>query len=246
MLIILVNIHQNKWYLYENPPYLVCYEPMHLSVLSLSEQLKASRHLGRCTRSGSSGSSPVGGSSSDLQPFSSSAAPVVSPPFPGLWLPSVVPSPPSSPWLSFCPPLSLPLIGVFVQDSAWQVPQMELRPVHLEPKTMRYACALCSDSALNLRRYFRSRSSHLSLRLTVFQCRFRRIQICPMCWLCAVLTFLRLPMSNSPKLITSTWKKILRITTTEFVEGQKRLNTGSFLPRVVRCYSNNKILKPEL
>lgn len=164
--------------------------------MNLSEQLQTSRHLRLCTQSGSSGSCPVGVSSGHLQPLSSSAAPAASPPSPGLWLLSVSPSPPSSPWLSVCPPLSLPLIGVFVQDSAWQAPRIEPRSiVHLVPETMGGACALGSDSALNLRRHFRSCSSHLSLSVAVFQCRFRRIQICPMCWLCAVLTFQRLPMS---------------------------------------------------
>lgn len=197
---------------------------MHLYVSTLSEQLKATRYLGLRTQSGSSGSSPVGGSSSYLQPLSSFAAPVVSPPFPGLWLLSVSPSTPSSPWLSVCPPLSLLLIGVFVQDLTWQAPQIEPRSVHLEPKSMGDVCALCSDSALNLRRYFRSRSSHLSLRLTAFQCRFRRIQICPMCWLCAILTFQRLPMSiKLSKTQHNIYMKTkLRITMTESAEGQKR------------------------
>lgn len=195
-----IKIHQGKRiFLLESfiPRLLFQYAFICINPVGAAE---AARYLGRCTQSDSSGSSPVGGSSPFLQHLSSSAAPVVSPPFPGLWLLSASPSPPSSPWLPVCPPLSLPLIGVFVWDSSWQVPQIEMSSVHLEPKTMGGGYALCS--ALNLRRCFRSRSSHLSLRLTAFQCRFRRIQRCPMCWWCAVLTFPRLPVSI--KLTTST------------------------------------------
>lgn len=143
-------------------------------------------YLGLCRRSGSSGSSRVGGSSPCLPPPSS-------PPSPGLWLLSVSPSPPSSPWLSACPLPPPPSIGVFVRDWAWRHRRVEVRRVrawvsntwdpHPDP------------AARPGRRFGPSRRSS---RPIAFQCRFLRIQICPMLWLCAALTCQRLPVSTGP------------------------------------------------